>query len=182
MTPSRTVRIGSLALLLAVLAPAGAQAQLGPDQSVLGWAPAMLGVRFGNQQRTGNWMLGAQIRIPVIRSGKVELMPNGDMTFLHGSKEYGYSADLSWVSGGRSGGLYAGAGPAWRRGVFSDSGVRETRTGWDLVVGLKTMPGRGIPFGLQLEERWVFMRMPINPRVLSLGVNLPLWGWGHFGR
>jgi hypothetical protein len=111
----------------------------------------------------------------------VELMPNADITFLHGSKDYEYSVDVSWVSGGRSGGLYLGAGPALRRGIFDDSGVTETRRGWDIVVGLKTMPGRRIPIGIQLEERWAFMRLPINPRVLSVGINVPLWGWGHFG-
>lgn len=179
MTRTRPTHIWSLAFVLTlVMIPSGAKAQF-PGSS-LGWAPAMVGFRFGNQQRTGHWTLGGQLRIPVLPSGLVELMPNADITFLHGSKEYEYSADVSWVSGGRRGGLYLGAGPAMRNAVFDESVGRETRTGWDIVAGLKTMPGRGIPFGIQLEERWVFMRMPINPRVLSLGINVPLWGWGRF--
>ncbi|MCG6988397.1 MAG: hypothetical protein LJF06_09485 [Gemmatimonadetes bacterium] len=180
MSPTRSVLISTLAVLVALTIPVGASAQLGGSSS--GWAPVMVGIRFGQQQRTGSWVLGGQARIPILPSGIVEVMPNADITYLTGEKQYQYALDAAWVSGGRHGGLYAGAGLALRRGVFNSSVGRETKKGWDIVVGLKTMPGRGIPVGIQLEERWTFLHLPVNPSVLSLGVNVPLWGWGHFGR
>jgi hypothetical protein len=180
MIVTRPVRIPTLILLVALASPVGAMAQL--EGSSAGWAPAMVGIRFGQQQRTGSWVLGAQLRVPILPSGLVEVMPNADMTFLNGEKQYEYAVDAVWVLGGRRGGPYLGAGPALRRGVFNADVGRETKKGWDIVLGLKTMPGRGIPVGIQLEERWIFMHLPINPSVLTLGVNVPLWGWGHFGR
>lgn len=173
MTAKRTAHIWLLATLLAVLLPAGAQAQ--------GWTPAMVGIRFGWLDRSSASVLGAQLHLPVIPSGRLELVPNADITFLHGLKEYEYSLDAVYISGGRRGGLMVGGGPAARNSIYDESVGRETRRGWDLVLGLKTMPGRGVPFGFQLEERWMFMRLPLNPRVLSVGLNFPLWGWGQFG-
>lgn len=180
MITSRSTRTPLLALFAALVIPLGATAQQGSGSR--GWAPIMVGIRFGAQQRTGSYVLGGQIRIPVLPSGLVEVMPNADVTFLHGRKDHQYAVDAVVVSGGRHGGLYAGAGVARRNGVFDQNVGEETRTGWDLVVGLKTMPGRGLPVGIQLQQRWVFMHMPINPAVLSIGVNVPLWGWGHFHR
>lgn len=177
----RPFRILSVALLVSPLLPVHAAAQ--EDLGSLGWAPVMVGIRAGLQHRTGSAVLGGQVRIPVIRSGLVELMPNASITFRKGGlDQYEYALDAVWVSGGRRGGLYAGAGAALRNGVFNENVGWRTHKGWDIVVGLKTMPGHGIPVGIQLEERLVFMHLPINPSVLSIGVNVPLWGWGHFGR
>jgi hypothetical protein len=180
----RQVRRWSSALLFALSVPVGIRAQLPGAGASQGWAPVMVGIRFGFQNRTSSSILGAQVHIPILPSGLVEVMPNADMTFLRGYKDYEYSVDALWLSGGRHGGLYAGAGPAVRSGIFDGNvGQREHRTGWDIVLGLKTMPGRGIPVGIQLEERWIFMRLPINPSVLTFGVNVPLWplwGFGHW--
>jgi len=176
MTDYRPARGWLLATLLAFALPLGARAQ-----STEGWSPVMVGFRFGFQDRSGSSVLGAQLRIPVIPQGFVEVVPNGDITFLRHLKEYQYGLEAVYISGGRHGGLMLGGGPIARNSIFDQGPGRETRKGWDLVVGLKTMPGRGIPFGVQLQERWVFVRVPVKPRVLSLGVNLPLWGWGHFG-
>jgi hypothetical protein len=179
MTAHRPARRWLLATLLALGLPSAARAQ-----STEGWTPATVGIRFG-QGRTessilGSSVLGAQLRIPVIRQGYVELVPNGDVTFLRGLKEYTYGLEVAYISGGRHGGLMLGGGPVARNGVFDPGLGRETRKGWDVAVGLKTMPGRGIPFGIQVQERWIFVRSAVKPRVLSLGVNFPLWGWGHF--
>ncbi|MCG6957607.1 MAG: hypothetical protein LJF04_16575 [Gemmatimonadetes bacterium] len=175
MTAHRPARWWLLATLLALGSPLAVRAQ-----STEGWTPAMVGIRFGYLDRSTASVLGAQLRIPVIRQGYVELVPNGDITFLRGLKEYQYGLEVAYISGGRHGGLMLGAGTVARNSIFDQGSVRETRKGWDLVVGLKTMPGRGIPFGIQLQERWEFLRVPVNPRVLSLGVNFPLWGWGRF--
>jgi hypothetical protein len=174
MTTSRPVRLWLLATLLALGSPLAARAQ-----STEGWTPVTVGIRFG-QDRTTSSVLGAQLRIPVIRQGYVELVPNGDITFRRGLKEYQYGLEAAYISGGRHGGLMLAGGPVARNGIFDESLGRETRTGWDVAAGLKTMPGRGIPFGIQVQERWIFVRSAVKPRVLSFGVNFPLWGWGHF--
>ena len=176
MAPKRPRPVWILTALLLLAVPVEARAQAGA-----GWTPAMAGIRIGNLEPGGRSVLGAQLHLPVLPGGWAELTPNADITFLHGLKEYQYSVDALFISGGRHGGLMVGGGPAFRNSVFEEGGSRETRKGWDLVVGLKTMPGQRIPFGIELQERWIFMKLPVNPRVLSFGVNLPLWGWGHFG-
>jgi hypothetical protein len=182
MTSHAPARLLVLVLLLAL--PAGAQSQRRPAPpppgSSPGWTPAMLGFRFGYEDRSNASVVGAQLRVPILPSGIVEVVPNGDITFLRGLKEYQWGADATWVSSGRRGGLYAGVGAIWRNSIYADSTTtRETRGGWDVVVGLKTMPGGSLPVGIQLEERFVFVNVPFKPRVLSFGVNFPLWGWGR---
>jgi len=83
------------------------------------------------------------------------------------------------VSGGRRGGLFAGGGLVWRNTIYEGSSSRETKRWWDLVVGLRTGQLSSIPLTAQLQIRWVFVDEPINPRILTFGVNLPLWGWGQ---
>lgn len=181
MTARRSARPRSLALFLflCLAVPAGLRAQSGP-----GWPPAMVGVRVGYLSRsaTNATVLGAQLHIPVLPSGHVELVPNADITFFKGLKEYEYSVDAVFVSGGRRGGLVVGGGPAARNSIFPGSTTRETRKGWDVVAGLMFNPGEQLPVGIQIEERWTFFRVPVSPRVLSIGVNIPLWGWGSSGR
>jgi len=161
-------------LVLAMGGPEPASAQRGNA----GWAAPQAGIRFGYDDNAQATVLGAQLRIPVLPGGQVELVPSGDVTFLEGAREYQVNADAVWVTGGRSGGLFAGGGLAVRSGFF-EALDRETRTGANLVLGLVTR-GRfqGVPIGVQLEGRWVFIDTPVDPRVFTFGVNLPLWGWG----
>ncbi len=135
-----------------------------------------VGAHFGYDQSSNSEVLGLQLRGAVLRRGQVQLVPHANVTFLPGLREYQYAIDAVWVSGGRSGGIYLGGGAGLRSSVFDPdaSGERETRATWAAVVGLLTGGGAGI--GTQVELRWIFLRdAEFDPRVVSLGVNLPIW-------
>jgi hypothetical protein len=182
MRGARAVPPGALFLLtlLSVLA-APAEAQR-PGASGGGWAPAQAGLRVGWDNNANATVAGGQLRIPVLPGGSLELVPSGDVTFLTGLREYQVNLDAVWVLGGRRGGLYGGGGLAARNTIFGEStdGERETRTGANVVVGLTTR-GRfgGVPLGVQIEARWVFLDAAFDPRVFTFGLNVPLWGWGR---
>ena len=150
--------------------------QPGQPGGSAGWAPAAAGVRFGYDQAARGEVIGAQLRIPVLPDGRVEVMPGADITFLTGLRDYGFNLDALYVSGGRRGGIYAGGGLALRNSLFTDEpgADRETKTGVGAVVGVKG--GGPGPFGTQVEFRWVFLpNDDYDPRTISLGVNFPLW-------
>jgi hypothetical protein len=163
-----------------VLAAIGAVA---PDASVAqeqgsGWPPILAGVHAGWDRNSTGSVVGAQIRIPAFPTGHLEIVPNGDITFLTGLKEYQYGADAVLVSGGRRGGVFAGGGFGWRNTIF-DGPERETRRAATAVVGARSGTLFGAPFGTQIEMRWTFLDGPLKPRMLTLGVNFPLWGRGE---
>lgn len=169
----------ALAAALAMAAAPDAHAQfrrpdVGPAPGQ-GWAPASVGIHGGYDYSGRASVLGAQARLPLIPGGLVELVPNGSVTFLTGLKEYQGGVDLVAVSGGRRGGLYAGAGVAWRNTLW-EGGERETRRAPTVVVGVQTRASASVPFATQLEMRWTYPEGVFRPRVLSLGVNFPLWG------
>jgi len=173
------MRVHALTLLLLALVPAAAQGQRFGQESGEGggWPPVTVGVRGGYDYNSTGSLLGVQIRIPVLPSGWVELVPNGDITFLTGLKERQVGVDAVLVSGGRRGGVYAGGGIAWRNTIFEGS-ERETRQAPTVVVGARSGALFGAPFGTQIEMRWTFPEGDFKPRSLSLGVNFPLWGRG----
>lgn len=165
---------GALALL-AFTAPIDVAAQQ-PDADE-GWPAPAVGVRIGFDQSASGEVIGAQIRVPVLPSGRLELVPNADVTFLNNLKEYGFNVDAVFVSGGRRGGLYLGGGLAMRNSIFTAEigGARETEVGYGAVVGLKA----GGPAGLvtQVEFRWSFLPdVDYDPRGITIGLNFPLWG------
>jgi hypothetical protein len=142
-----------------------------------GWAPIEMGARVGfdSDGFTDAVLLGAQMRIPVIPSGHVKIVPNGAVMFLSGLREYQTALDAVVVTGGRSGGLYLGGGPVWLNSIFTGPD-RTTEVGWSFVVGL-SLPGvSGVPFGTQLQLRQSYVADLRRRRVFSLGVNFPLWG------
>ena len=161
--------------MMTLAAAAQVQAQQ-PGGTGAGWAPASVGVRLGYDQAARGEVIGAQLRIPVIPDGRVELMPGGDITFLTGLRDYGFNLDALFVSGGRRGGVYGGGGLALRNSLFTDEpgADRETKAGFGLVAGVKG--GGPGPFGTQVEFRWIFLPDDdYDPRTISLGVNFPLW-------
>lgn len=165
------------ATLLAVclLAPAPVHAQQPGVEGT--WPPISIGARFGYDQSANGEVVGAQLRIPVLRSGAVEVVPNGDITFLSRLREYGLNVDVVYVRGGSLGGIYLGGGFAMRNSIFGiDPGEdRSNELGYGAVLGLKTGTGRGI--GTQVEFRWSFLPgVDYDPRAVTLGVNIPLWG------
>ncbi len=178
-SPRRTSRpapglSGALALLLLAAPAAVAAQQPGADE---GWPAPAIGVRVGFDQSASGEVLGAQLRVPVLPSGRLELVPNADITFLNNLREYGFNVDAVFVSGGRQGGLYLGGGLAMRNSIFTAEigGPRETEVGFGAVVGLKG----GGPAGLmtQVEFRWSFLPdVDYDPRAITLGLNFPFWG------
>lgn len=168
------------AAFLLVPSPAHAQRMGGPQEGDgTGWAPIQVGIHAGYDYKSTGELLGGQVRIPILPSGLVEVMPSADVTFLTGLKEYEYNLDAVAVSGGRRGGLYVGGGVAWRNTIYDDGAGRETRSGGTAVVGLKTNAVAGPGINVQIEMRWIFIRGPLKPRLLTFGVNVPLWGWGR---
>ena len=174
----------------AVLGPQDATAQTRPsgNPAPASWSPIQLGARFGYDDNSNGEVVGAQIRIPVLPSGMVELVPNADVTFLPGLKEYQFAVDAIFVTGGRRGGLYGGVGLAMRNSIFINpdrdldlDSQRETKTGPAYVLGLRSSVF-GASFGTQLEIRWIRVDDNVRPRVLTFGVNFPLWGRGDGGR
>ena len=134
-------------------------------------------MRLGYDQSARGEIIGGQIRIPILPNGSVELVPNGDVTFLTGIRDYGFNVDAVYLTGGRRGGVYLGGGLALRSSIFGDDpdGARETKAGLGAVVGVKG--GGPGPLGTQVEFRWIFLPDDdYDPRTISLGVNFPLWG------
>ncbi|GMV06319.1 MAG: hypothetical protein AMXMBFR53_25950 [Gemmatimonadota bacterium] len=168
----------SVALLLLALAPGGLHAQrFGGAPVQRGWPPVTVGIRAGYDYNSTGSLVGAQARVAALPSGFVEVVPNGEITFLNGLREYQYGVDAVVVSGGRSGGIYAGGGIAWRSTIY-EGPDRETRRAPTVVVGARSSALFGSPFGTQIEMRWTFPEGDFKPRSLTLGVNFPLWGRG----
>ena len=173
--------------LLTFITPIATEGQRrGPRQpAAAAWPSVTIGAKAGYDSKARGEVLGAQLRIPLLRNGTVELMPTADVTFLTGLKEYQYAVEALYLLSGRRGGLYVGGGLAFRNTIYAvdpnlpaDPNLpRETRQGYSVVVGTKFGGSGG--FGAQLEIRWVFIKQsPIDPQVVTFGVNIPLTGRG----
>ena len=173
--------------LLTLITPLATEGQRrGPQQpAAASWPSITIGVKAGYDNNANGELLGAQLRVPLLRSGAVALMPSADVTFLTGLKEYQYAVDALYQLAGRRGGPYLGGGLAFRNTIFgADPNLpRETRLGYSLVAGA-TFGGAG-SFRPQLEIRWVFISKSdsddfshVNPQVVTFGVNIPLTGRG----
>jgi hypothetical protein len=168
--------VGLLAHLAADAADADAQIRRGRAADVRPtWAPVAIGVRFGWDGPANGEVLGAHVRIPVVRSGIVELVPTAEVIFPPGTKEYQYNLEATYVTGGARGGPFVGGGVGWRDAVLADIDLetpRETYFSW-VAVGVKGGVGR-----LQLEAafRWAFLDgTSYRPNPATLGLNFPLW-------
>lgn len=163
-------------LILGALAPVALEAQRRTSTAAPtgGWAPMSIGAHVGYDNNSQATILGAQIHAPIVRSGMIEFMPSGNVTFLTGLKEYQLNLDAVWVSGGRNGGLYAGGGVAARNTVYEIGSERETRVGGSGVVGLRS--GSGSIAGIQLEARKTWLDADFSPTAFTIGINISLWG------
>ena len=142
------------------------------------WAPIAIGAKVGWDSRANGELLGGHLRIPVVRSGTVELYPSVEAVFLPGAKEYQYNLDAAWVPGGARGGVFAGGGLGWRDSVIgSDLGdPRQTFFGFNAFGGGKTNLGR---VQVEFVLRWTFLNdTDYQPNSASIGLNLPLWSVG----
>jgi hypothetical protein len=165
------------AVLVAV--PSSLQAQARAAQ---GWKPMEIGLRAGYDNNSRGSVVGAQIHVPVLPSGIIDLSPNADITFNPGLRDYQFAVDAIFLAGARRAGFFGGVGVVSRSSIYSDGETqREWKTGWNLVAGIRTTadPGATLPVGIQLEMRWVFVDDVYKPQVLTFGINVPLWGWGR---
>jgi len=152
---------------------AAAQAPIEPQES---WPAPEIGVRFGYDNSQKEEVLGALLRIPVLRNGHVELMPGGDVTFLRGLKEYQLNIEAVYLQAGRDGGFYGGGGIGWRNTLPPSDleGDKQTFTTYSIVAGLK-LTGVG-PLSFLFEFRRIFASdLGVDPQLLALGVAIRLW-------
>jgi hypothetical protein len=128
-------------------------------------------------QKAGGNVVGAQVRIPVLRSGAAELIPGGAITFNSGGrKDREFTLDGVWGLGGPEGRIYGGGGLALRSAIWEVDGDRETKSGPTAVLGLKTNSVGGAPVGVQIQVRWVWVEENLTRQIMTFGVNFPLWG------
>lgn len=168
--------IAALALLAGTL-DVDAQVRRGRQAEAPGrWAPLAIGVRGGWDQRANGEVLGAQLRVPFVRSGILELVPSADVAFLTGAKDYQYSIDVAWAPAGARGGVFVTGGIGWRDSavVSSESGAsRTTYFGYGLGAGAKAGVG---PVEFEVALRWTFLNdTDYRPNQATAGVNYPFW-------
>lgn len=177
----RNALVGAALAFACALAPTAADAQFRgagePTDGGDSWPAVSIGPRIGYDQGSRGEMVGVHVHVPVIRSAHVEVMPSADVTFLTGLREYQLNAEVVYLPAGRRGGLYLGGGVAFRNSIYGSdpTASRTTERGYSVVVGLRA---RGeAPFGVQVEARWTFLDVDVrDPRSISLGIDLPLWG------
>lgn len=146
------------------------------------WAPPAVGVRAGFDQRANAEVLGAHGRIPILRSGIIELVPTAEMAFLRGAKDYQYGVEAAWVPAGTGDGVLLTGGVAWRDtpvGTLDAAEPRRTHFGWVLGAGGRAGVGR---LQVELSLRWVFLDdAPFQPNPATIGVAFPFWQVGPRG-
>jgi len=163
------------AALAVALVPIAAAGQLSRPAEQ-GWPAVEIGARVGYDNAQRQEVVGALLRIPILRNGTIELLPNADVTFLEGVKEYQLNAEAVYLLTGGDGGFYVGGGVGLRDAISRSDpgGARETLTTFSVVVGLK-LSGLGRIHPL-LEFRRVFAsEFVVDPQMLSLGVTFALW-------
>ena len=172
------MRLTPIAVALSLcLLPSTLRAQFrSGDEQAAGWAPAAVGVRVGWDNAQQGQIVGAILRIPVLPNGLVELMPNADVTFQPGIKEYQVNVEAVYVSAGRTGGLYAGGGIGFRNSRFSPdpAAARRDDLTFSLVAGIR-LGGLG-RFRPELEVRWILdSEYARDPRPVYVGLSVALW-------
>lgn len=136
------------------------------------WAPIAIGVRAGYDQGVRGQVVGAHVRLPVLRNGKLELNPNAERTILSGRDDTAYNLDIAFVPGGGRGGLTLGAGIGWRETAVGQ-GETNRFFGYNAVLAGKTFLG---PVQLEAAIRWSLLRdTTYSPNSVSLGVNYLFW-------
>lgn len=170
-------------LVTSVTAPIDASAQVrrgrdsGPTDR---WAPPAVGARAGWDQRANAEVLGVHLRVPIVRSGIFELVPNAEMAFLTGAKDYQYGVEAAWVPAGTRGGIVLSGGVAWRDtpigAADAEGDPRRTYFGWVLGAGGRTSVGRA---EVEVKLRWVFLNdTTYRPNSVTLGFAFPFWQVG----
>ena len=128
-----------------------------------------LGAHVGVDYLFEGFLIGGQGLLMLDPWGLVQLMPNAELEFRQGIRDWQANADAS-VSPLR--GIYLGGGIAFRNSIFDEVEGRATRRGSSFFVGYRepAAPRRIMP---QVELRWTFVA-GIRPRMLTIGVNYPI--------
>lgn len=182
---SRWAAAAALALFLTLTTVDAAEGQRrGRQQGTpdVPWSSVLAGAGIGYDGESNGTFLQTHFRIPLLRSGRLELIPSGSITFITNLREYQYNADLVYVTGGQSGGIYVGGGIGWRNSIFGPNALtpRETLRGYNAIFGLRS--GAGGEFGVQIEARWTFLSdTEIDPRTIAFGINFPITNRGVRG-
>lgn len=185
--PQRLLSPILILALLALVVPVELEAQVRrgrASQQQQSWAPITVGIRAGYDNNARGELLGAQARLPILRSGLVQVMPSADVTFLSGAREYQYNLEVLYVTGGREGGLYLGGGVGYRDSVVEGTPEEPRRTLFDYSIVAGVTSAVSGTFQIQFELRWIFLQdiqSDFRPIPLTLGVNVPLWGRGAGG-
>lgn len=142
-----------------------------------GWEPISIGVHAGYDNRNRQEVLGAQLRIPLLPSGRVELITNTDVTFLRSLKEYQTNFEAVYMLTPGQGGFYGGGGIGLRNttlGTDPKDPRKTTLQTFSLVTGaVLGSIGRIRP---QLELRWIFIdETTVDPQSFTLGASFTLW-------
>jgi hypothetical protein len=114
-------------------------------------------------------VVGGQAHIMLDPWGRVTLLPNAELEFRSGIRDWQANADLAVMP---TRGVYVGGGLAYRNTQYEEDVGKETRRGYSIFIGLRTPPAPR-RFGVQGEMRWSFVSH-VRPRVLSVGANFPL--------
>ena len=177
---SRLIVLAALAAAAVGAVDADAQVRRGRQQPVLPpWAPISVGVRFGWEQERleSGGDIGAEIRIPVVRDGRFELVPSFDAIFLNPEREHQFDLEVFSGPGGPRGGVFVGGGVAWRQSVLAgivDGLSRDRYFGYNLTLGGKQPIGRVL---INLTIRWTLLEdTEFDPNAALIGISLPLWG------
>ena len=117
------------------------------------------GVHGGYNSDSENWLIGAQVHLPLTRS--IELYPSFDYYFVDPGSLVGLNADLQFRTPGAP--LYFGGG----LNILRASGNSDT--GFDLFGGLETRYGRTHPY---VEARGLFHNNSSLQLVFGLNVTL----------
>ena len=106
--------------LLTLITPLATEGQRRGSQqaAAASWPSITVGAKVGYDNNSKGEVLGAQLRVPLLRSGAVELMPSAEVTFLAGLKEYQYVVEALYLLAGRRGGPYVGGGLAFRNTLY----------------------------------------------------------------
>ena len=174
------ITVTGIMMLVILITPLGVNGQRRGQEDATSqrWSPVSIGLYVGYDNQPSGEVAGAQMRIPVLPSGTGELLSGSNITFLNQLKEYQFNLEAVYNTGTTAGGLYLGGGLAWRNTMFGSelTAGRRTVRGYSIVGGLKAGGIAGTPFSPQLEVRWTFLKeTALNPRVISLGVNVALW-------
>jgi hypothetical protein len=134
-----------------------------------------IGIRAGYDNGLREELVGALLRVPVLASGRVEFMPNMDITFLRGLKEYQYNIEAVYLTVPGEG-VYVGGGMGFRSTILpSDPAAgRQTITTWNLVIGAKFEINERL--NAMVEFRRAFASdLAVDPQQISLGASIELW-------